>query len=96
MYKEVGFESALHLYIHRGKEPSAKMEDNVPMEVKERLYRLNNLVAEMSKKAMKKYEGQIVEVLVEGKQNNPDVLAVIQEETSLSTSQDLNKPSAKL
>jgi len=30
----------------------------------------------MSKKAMKKYEGQIVEVLVEGEsKNNPDVLA---------------------
>ncbi len=78
LYKEVGFESAFtFIYSPREGTPAAKMEDNVPMEVKkERLYRLNNLVAEMSKKAMKKYEGQIVEVLVEGEsKNNPDVLA---------------------
>ena len=43
------------------------MEDNVPMEVKkERLQRLNTLVNELSAKAMRKYEGQIVEVFVEG------------------------------
>ena len=53
------------------------MQDNVPMEVKkERLQRLNALVNEMSAEAMKKYKGQIVEVLVEGEsKNNPDVLA---------------------
>ncbi len=53
------------------------MVDNVPMEVKkERLQRLNKLVNDMSAEAMKKYEGQVVEVLVEGEsKNNPDVLA---------------------
>ena len=47
------------------------------MEVKkERLQRLNALVNEMSAEAMKKHEGQIVEVLVEGEsKNNPNVLA---------------------
>jgi tRNA-2-methylthio-N6-dimethylallyladenosine synthase len=53
------------------------MEDNVPMEVKkERLQRLNALVNELSLEAMKKHEGQILDVLVEGEsKNNPDVLA---------------------
>lgn len=53
------------------------MKDNVSMEVKkERLQRLNQLVNELSAEAMKKYEGQVVEVLVEGEsKNNPDVLA---------------------
>ena len=55
------------------------MQDNVPMEVKkERLQRLNALVNEYSAEAMKKYEGKIVEVLVEGEsKNNPDVLSWI-------------------
>jgi tRNA-2-methylthio-N6-dimethylallyladenosine synthase len=53
------------------------MQDNVPMEVKkERLQRLNAVVNEMSAQALKKYEGQTVDVLVEGEsKNNPDVLA---------------------
>ncbi len=53
------------------------MKDNIPMEVKkERLQRLNELVNEFSAKKNKKYEGQIVEVLVDGEsKNNPDVLA---------------------
>ncbi|NEX77731.1 tRNA (N6-isopentenyl adenosine(37)-C2)-methylthiotransferase MiaB [Bacillus thermocopriae] len=78
LYREVGFESAYtFIYSPREGTPAAKMEDNVPMEVKkERLQRLNNLVNELSAKAMKKYEGQIVEVLVDGEsKNNSDVLA---------------------
>ncbi|HWO78038.1 MAG TPA: tRNA (N6-isopentenyl adenosine(37)-C2)-methylthiotransferase MiaB [Bacillus sp. (in: firmicutes)] len=78
LYKEVGFESAYtFIYSPREGTPAAKMKDNVPMEVKkERLQRLNALVNELSAEAMKKYEGQIVEVLVEGEsKNNPDVLA---------------------
>ena len=65
------------IYSPREGTPAAKMQDNVPMEVKkERLQRLNALVNELSAEAMKKYEGQIVEVLVEGEsKNNPDVLA---------------------
>jgi tRNA-2-methylthio-N6-dimethylallyladenosine synthase len=78
LYREVGFETAYtFIYSPREGTPAAKMEDNVPMEVKkERLQRLNNLVNEMSAAAMKKYEGQIVDVLVEGEsKNNPEVLA---------------------
>lgn len=78
LYKEVGFEIAYtYIYSPREGTPAAKMIDNVPMEVKkERLQRLNALVNEMSAAAMKKLEGDIVEVLVEGEsKNNPDVLA---------------------
>ncbi|GAA0339344.1 tRNA (N6-isopentenyl adenosine(37)-C2)-methylthiotransferase MiaB [Bacillus carboniphilus] len=78
LYREVGFEAAYtFIYSPREGTPAAKMKDNVPMEVKkERLQRLNALVNELSAEAMKKYEGQVVEVLVEGEsKNNPDVLA---------------------
>jgi tRNA-2-methylthio-N6-dimethylallyladenosine synthase len=78
LYREVGFETAYtFIYSPREGTPAAQMEDNVPMEVKkERLQRLNDLVNELSAEAMKKYEGQIVEVLVDGEsKNNPDVLA---------------------
>lgn len=78
LYREVGYESAYtFIYSPREGTPAAKMQDNVPMEVKkERLQRLNALVNEMSAEAMKKYKDQIVEVLVEGEsKNNSDVLA---------------------
>lgn len=78
LYREVGFELAYtFIYSPREGTPAAKMKDNVPMEVKKaRLQRLNDLVNELSREAMKKHEGQIVEVLVEGEsKNNPDVLA---------------------
>ncbi|WP_019412923.1 tRNA (N6-isopentenyl adenosine(37)-C2)-methylthiotransferase MiaB [Paenisporosarcina sp. TG20] len=78
LYEEVGFELAYtYIYSPREGTPAARMEDNIPMEVKkERLQRLNNLVNELSAKAMDAYEGQIVEVLVEGEsKKNKDVLA---------------------
>ncbi|MGF6951083.1 tRNA-2-methylthio-N6-dimethylallyladenosine synthase [Neobacillus sp. B4I6] len=78
LYREVGYELAYtFIYSPREGTPAAKMEDNVPMEVKKaRLQRLNALVNELSLEAMKKHEGQILEVLVEGEsKNNPDVLA---------------------
>lgn len=78
LYREVEFDSAFtFIYSPREGTPAAKMVDNVPMEVKkERLQRLNALVNEISAKKMKEYEGQVVEVLVEGEsKNNPDVLA---------------------
>jgi tRNA-2-methylthio-N6-dimethylallyladenosine synthase len=61
------------------------MNDNVPLEVKkERLQRLNTLVNDLSAEAMKKYKGQIVNVLVEGEsKNNPDVLAGYTEKNKL-------------
>ncbi|RSD27949.1 tRNA (N6-isopentenyl adenosine(37)-C2)-methylthiotransferase MiaB [Mesobacillus subterraneus] len=78
LVREVGYESAYtFIYSPREGTPAAKMVDNVPMEVKkERLQRLNALVNEQSAQSMKKYQDQIVEVLVEGEsKNNPDVLA---------------------
>ncbi|WP_018660208.1 tRNA (N6-isopentenyl adenosine(37)-C2)-methylthiotransferase MiaB [Heyndrickxia acidiproducens] len=78
LYKEVGFETAYtFIYSPREGTPAAKMKDNIPMEVKkERLQRLNEVVNAYSKAAMEKYEGQTVEVLVEGEsKHNPEVLA---------------------
>lgn len=78
LFKEVGYEMAFtYIYSPREGTPAAKMADNVPMEVKkERLQRLNAVVNEFAAAAMKAYEGQIVEVLVEGEsKKNPDVLS---------------------
>ena len=78
LYKEVEFDSAFtFIYSPREGTPAAKMQDNVPMEVKkERLQRLNALVTEISAKKRREMEGKIVEVLVEGEsKNNPDVLS---------------------
>ncbi|MBM7701947.1 tRNA (N6-isopentenyl adenosine(37)-C2)-methylthiotransferase MiaB [Metabacillus iocasae] len=78
LYREVEFDSAYtFIYSPREGTPAAKMQDNVPMEVKkDRLQRLNALVNEISAKKLKEYEGKVVEVLVEGEsKNNPDVLA---------------------
>ena len=56
LYREVGFEAAYtFIYSPREGTPAAKMQDNVPMEVKkERLQRLNALVNELSARSMKK------------------------------------------
>ncbi|MFX3624699.1 MAG: tRNA (N6-isopentenyl adenosine(37)-C2)-methylthiotransferase MiaB [Ectobacillus sp.] len=78
LYREVEFDSAYtFIYSPREGTPAAKMQDNVPMEVKkERLQRLNALVNEISAKKNLAYQDKIVEVLVEGEsKNNPDVLA---------------------
>ncbi|CAM3732872.1 tRNA (N6-isopentenyl adenosine(37)-C2)-methylthiotransferase MiaB [Mesobacillus thioparans] len=78
LVREVGYEAAYtFIYSPREGTPAAKMQDNVPMVVKKaRLQRLNALVNEQSAQSMKKYQDQIVEVLVEGEsKNNPDVLA---------------------
>lgn len=78
LYREVGYETAYtFIYSPREGTPAAKMTDNVPMAVKkERLQRLNAVVNELSAAAMKKYQDQIVDVLVEGEsKNNPDMLA---------------------
>ncbi|WP_397537584.1 tRNA (N6-isopentenyl adenosine(37)-C2)-methylthiotransferase MiaB [Rummeliibacillus pycnus] len=78
LYKEVGFEMAYtYVYSPREGTPAAKMKDNIPLEVKkDRLQRLNDVVNEYCGQALKKYDGQIVEVLVEGEsKRNPNVLA---------------------
>ncbi|MGM7681619.1 tRNA (N6-isopentenyl adenosine(37)-C2)-methylthiotransferase MiaB [Cytobacillus sp. Hm23] len=86
LYREVGFDSAYtFIYSPREGTPAAKMQDNIPMEVKkERLQRLNALVNEFSAIKMKEHEGKIVEVLVEGEsKNNPEVLAGYTEKNKL-------------
>jgi tRNA-2-methylthio-N6-dimethylallyladenosine synthase len=78
LYREVEFDGAYtFIYSPREGTPAAKMQDNVPLEVKkDRLQRLNALVNEISAKKNLAYQDQIVEVLVEGEsKNNPDVLA---------------------
>ncbi len=55
------------VYSPRNGTPAAKMADNVDLKTKsDRLRRLNELVNEKAFKANKKFEGEIVEVLVEG------------------------------
>jgi tRNA-2-methylthio-N6-dimethylallyladenosine synthase len=78
LYEEVGFETAYtYIYSPRDGTPAEKMADNIPMEVKkERLQRLNKLVNDYSLKAMQQFEGQTVEVLVEGEsKRNDEVLS---------------------
>ena len=86
LYREVEFDTAYtFIYSPREGTPAAKMVDNIPLEVKkERLQRLNALVNEISAKKLKEYEGQVVEVLVEGEsKKNPDVLAGYTEKSKL-------------
>ena len=78
LYRQVGFDMAFtYIYSPREGTPAAKMVDNVSDEEKKsRLHRLNEVVAEFSGKALKKLEGQVVEVLVEGSsKRRDDVLA---------------------
>lgn len=86
LYREVGYESAYtFIYSPREGTPAAQMLDNVPLDVKkQRLQRLNDVVNELSAKALKRYQGQVVEVLVEGEsKNNPNVLAGYTEKNKL-------------
>ncbi|WP_018922479.1 tRNA (N6-isopentenyl adenosine(37)-C2)-methylthiotransferase MiaB [Salsuginibacillus kocurii] len=78
LVEEMDYDSAFtYIYSPRDGTPAAKMEDNVPMEVKkERLARLNALVNSISARKNKEHEGQVVEVLVEGtSKKNDEVLA---------------------
>jgi tRNA-2-methylthio-N6-dimethylallyladenosine synthase len=78
LIRQVRYDAAYtFIYSPREGTPAASMADDVPEQVKkERLYRLNNLMAELSKKSNEELRGQVVEVLVEGEsKNNPDVLA---------------------
>lgn len=86
LYHEVGFEGAYtFIYSPREGTPAARIEDNVPMDVKkERLYRLNEVVNEYSRKALEKYKGKVVKVLVEGtSKNNEEMLAGYTERNKL-------------
>lgn len=76
--KEIGFEMAYtYIYSPRAGTPAAVMEDNIPMEVKkQRLYRLNAVLAEISRQKHEDMLGQVVEILIEGEsKNNENVLS---------------------
>lgn len=86
LMEEVGFEAAYtFIYSPREGTPAARKKDNVPEEVKkQRLYRLNELVNKQSAASMKKYQDQVVKVLVEGEsKKDPDVLAGYTERNKL-------------
>jgi tRNA-2-methylthio-N6-dimethylallyladenosine synthase len=77
LVKEVEFDAAYtFIYSPRDGTPAAKMEDNVPLEVKkERLQRLNAVLNDISLKKNKAYIGRVVELLVEGEsRKNAEVL----------------------
>lgn len=78
LVEEVGFEAAFtFIYSPRDGTPAARKKDDVPEDVKkQRLYRLNELVNKQSATSMKTYDGEVVQVLVEGEsKKDPDVLA---------------------
>lgn len=78
LVRQVSFESAYSfIYSPRDGTPAAEMEDNVPMEVKkERLQRLNRLLADIAREKHEAMRGSIIEVLVEGtSKNNSDMLS---------------------
>ncbi|WP_338631687.1 tRNA (N6-isopentenyl adenosine(37)-C2)-methylthiotransferase MiaB [Clostridium baratii] len=74
LVKEVSYDSAFtFIYSRRNHTPADKMENQIPDEVKHE--RFNKLVAAVNEgviKNNKKYEGQIVEVLVEGTSKNDE------------------------
>lgn len=68
LVRECEFEGAFtFIFSPREGTPASKYEDNTPLEVKkERLYRLNELINEGYLKGNKRFEGEVVKVLVEG------------------------------
>lgn len=77
LVKECEFEGAFtFIFSPREGTPASRYEDSTPMEVKKkRLYRLNEIVNEGYLKGNKRFEGEVVEVLVEGKSDkNPNLL----------------------
>jgi len=74
LVKEVEFDFAFSfIYSARAGTPAAEMEDDVPLEVKkQRLYRLNELLANISRKKNEAMLGQEVEVLIESVSKNND------------------------
>ncbi len=87
LYEEVKYDTAYtFIYSPREGTPAAKMEDNIPLEVKqERLARLNAVVSKYQKENNLRYENQEVKVLVEGKSNrNEEILAGYTEDSKLA------------
>jgi tRNA-2-methylthio-N6-dimethylallyladenosine synthase len=78
LVREVEFDSAFtFIYSPREGTPAAKMQDDVPMEVKkDRLNRLNAILAEIGRRKNEALRGRVVEVLVEGEsKKDPNVLS---------------------
>ncbi|RYM05638.1 tRNA (N6-isopentenyl adenosine(37)-C2)-methylthiotransferase MiaB [Sporolactobacillus sp. THM7-7] len=77
LVRECRFDGAYtFIYSPRPGTPAARMQDNVPPEVKkDRLLRLNKLVDQLASESNAAYRDRVVEVLVEGEsRKNPDVL----------------------
>lgn len=74
LVETVGFDNAFSfIYSKRPGTAAANFEDQIsPSEKKERLQRLNDVLSKWSLYHNKKYEGQIVKVLVEGMSENND------------------------
>ena len=74
LVKEVGYDSAFtFIYSRRNHTPADRMENQIPDDIKhERFNRLVDAVNENVIKGNKKYEGQTVEVLVEGPSKNDE------------------------
>ncbi|WP_425449681.1 tRNA (N6-isopentenyl adenosine(37)-C2)-methylthiotransferase MiaB [Dethiothermospora halolimnae] len=74
--KEVGFDSAFtFLYSKREGTPAAKMENQIPDNIKhERFQRLLDTLKPLSHKSNEKYNGEVVEVLVEGTSKTDDTV----------------------
>lgn len=78
LVREVEYDSAFtFIYSPREGTPAARMEDDVPDEVKkDRLLRLNRLQDEISRRKNEELRGKVVEVLVEGEsRKNPEILS---------------------
>jgi tRNA-2-methylthio-N6-dimethylallyladenosine synthase len=78
LVQEVGYDAAFtFIYSPRDGTPAAAMEDNVPEAVKrDRLKRLNDVLAVISREKNEALKDEVLEVLVEGEsKNNPDVLS---------------------
>lgn len=78
LVREVEFDSAYtFVYSPRHGTPAAEMQDDVSeKEKKDRLYRLNALQNDISRRKNEELRDQVVEVLVEGEsKNNPEILS---------------------
>ena len=74
LVKKAGFEGAYtFIYSRREGTPAAKMEDSISDETKkERLLKLNDLINEGFLRGNKRFEGEILEVLVDGHSEKDD------------------------
>ncbi len=78
IYEEVKYDTAFaFIYSPREGTPAAKMDDNVPMEVKkDRLKQLQEVIVKYQKENNLRYQDKIVKVLVDGKSNKNAELMV--------------------